>query len=142
MRPHSIVMFERLFLAAMALNVLGFVFSYQAVADELARQPGLSELGLTGGFAIGVFSLSLAVYLLLWFLIARKGSAIAKWILIALVAIGLTTLPSALSAPFTWGTVFGLLVTALEVAALVFLFREDAKAWLRREDPADPPGLD
>ena len=53
MRPQSIVMFERLFLASLALSAAGFVFNYGDVAETLTNDPGVRQLGI-GNFVIGI----------------------------------------------------------------------------------------
>ena len=121
MRPPSIIMFERLFLASLALSALSFALSYDSLIEQLAREPGMVELGLGSGFVIGTAVVGYAIYLLLWFLIARKASNLAgPW--------GLTML-------------IGLAVYALEIAAAVYLFRPDAAAWLKGK-AADPATFD
>ena len=142
MRPPSIVMFERLFLASLAVSVLGFIVSYREITETLARDPGVQQLGLGSGFIVGTAAAGYALYLLLWYLIARRASKVAKWILVVLIAISvLSTLPGL---PSAWDTtaLFGLVVTVLEIAAIVFLFRADATAWLDGKPPADPATFD
>lgn len=137
MRPKSIVMFERLFLASLVLGALNFALSYEEATVLLANDAGARKLGLGGGFLIGITAVSTAVYLLLWFLAARMASNIAKWILVVFVGLGvLSALPATMG---TWNVTLALslVVYALEVLALVYLFRPDAKAWLRSETRAD-----
>ena len=89
MRPPSIVNFERLFLAALALGLIGLVLGFDAATAQLARESALRQLGIGASeLLIGVSAAWLAIYLLLWFLIARKASNVAKWILVILSAIG------------------------------------------------------
>jgi hypothetical protein len=144
MRPNSIVMFERLFLASLVLSAISSFFAYDSILAELNRDPALLQLGLGGTFVAGTMAFSLALYLLLWFLIARKASRVAKWILVAFVAIGLASLVFSLTVSFTPDllTLLGLASYALEVAAVVFLFRPDAVAWLKGESPTDPATFD
>ena len=141
MRPHSIVMFERLFLASLALSLLASILAFDAVVDEMTRDPAVQQMGLGGGFAAGVLAIGLAIYLLLWFLIAHKASNIAKWILVVFVAVGVISLLISVTQAFTADlpTLLGLVTYALELAAVAFLFRSDAVAWLRGEsETADP----
>ena len=142
MRPASIVMFERLFLASLALSVASFFINYESMLRDLETQPGLSELGLGSGFAIGSMAVGLAIFLLLWFFIARKASSVAKWILVVLLAFSAISLPGMIMAPWDLGVVLALAVYALEIAAVVYLFRADAVAWFRGEPSADPATFD
>ena len=144
MRPKSILMFERLFLASLVLSAISFVVGYDAMVEALAAEPGMAELGVGEGFAIGLFAVGTAIYLLLWFLIARKAVNAAKWVLIALVALSVVSLLSSLLLAFTFDLqiVIGLVVYALEVAAVYYLFREDAVAWFRGDGRTDPTTFD
>jgi len=143
MRPKSVVMFERLFLASLALSVVNFFVSYDAAMEELARQPGVTKLGIGDGLLIATMTIGTAIYLLLWFLIARKASNVAKWVLVVFVAIGAVSFLAALtSARFDAAMMLALVLYALEIAAVAFLFKEDAKAWLKGEWDADPAAFD
>jgi hypothetical protein len=141
MRPPSIIMFERLFLASLALSLVGFALSYEVMLEEFAREPGMAELGLGSGFVLGIVAVSYAVYLLLWFLIARRASNVAKWILVVLLALSVISLVGLFAGPWDWMALTGLAVYALEIAAAVYLFRPDAAAWLRG-NAVDPTAFD
>jgi hypothetical protein len=130
-------MFERLFLGSLVLGALNVVLGYGDAADQMANDPGAQQLGLGSGFFVGITVASFVVYLVLWFLIARQASAIAKWILVVFVVLGVVFALPALGG--TWGVtlVLSLVIHALELLALVYLFRPDAKAWLGGTSPAD-----
>lgn len=143
MRPQSIVMFERLFLLSLAISAVSFAVNHEAMMAALQNEPALRTLGFGSGLVFGLFAFGLAVYLLLWFFIARKASNIAKWIYVILLAMSVPSLISSLGT-FTpsLGNILGIAVYALEVAAAVFLFRTDAIAWLKSEPAADPATFD
>ncbi len=140
MRPRSIILFERLFLASLAVGVVNFILGYGDAVAALQRDPNMQQLGLGGGLVTAIFAVGTGIYLLLWFLIARKAVNIAKWVLVALIALSVVSLLNSLAASFTLNvaTVLGLVTYALEVAAVVYLFREDAAAWLKGSKPVDP----
>ena len=97
------------------------------------------------GFAVGSFVVGIAIYLLLWFFIARKASNVAKWIFVVLLALSVLSVLYTLAASFalTVTTLLGLAIYALEISAAVFLFRDDAVAWLTHKEPtADPATFD
>jgi hypothetical protein len=144
MRPQSIIMFERLFLASLAIGVLNFILGYDAAVATLQNDPSTQQLGLGGGFAIAVFAVGTGIYLLLWFLIARKAINIAKWILVVLIALSVISLMTSLTGSFRLNVTTGLALATyiLEVVAVIYLFREDAVAWLKRKAPADPATFD
>lgn len=142
MRPQSIVMFERLFLASLALSLLGFIMDYGAMADMMQNDPAAQQLGLGNGFMISIAVVGYALYLLLWYLIARRASNVAKWVLVVFVALGVITLLGSLSSAWTLSKIIGLAVYALEIAAVVHLFRPDAKAWLGGKGDAGATPVD
>lgn len=127
MRPHSITMFDKLFLGSLALGVVNSLLSYGQMRDVIAADPMLAGSGT--GFIIGSIVFSLGLSLLLWYFISRRASNVAKWILVVFTVLGLLFLPSSLGMFGTLSTVLTLAVTALQIAALVFLFRPDAKAF-------------
>ncbi len=109
----------------------------------LARNPQTAGLG--DSFLAVTLAFGFAVSLLLWFLIARRASNIAKWILTALTALGLLWLPGTLANARAMGALELLLVlviTVLQLVAIWFLFRPDARAWLEGKAPVDPQAFD
>lgn len=145
MRPASILMFERLFLASVALSVIGFLVSYEAAMEQLAGEPAVVDMGFGVELVVGLMVLMTAIYLLLWFLIAHKASTVAKWILIVFTVLGLAAFAVTLAVatvPWDLATMLNLAVYALDIAALVFLFRDDARAWFRREWSTDPAAFE
>ena len=142
MRPHSIIMFERLFLASLVLGILGSLLSYQQITDLAANDPGMRQLGLGSGFLIGIVIAGYAVYLLLWHLIARRASNVAKWILVVFTALGVLVALPGLAGPWNSRQVLSLMVYALQVLAVVYLFRPGARAWLDGKGQADPATFD
>lgn len=142
MRPDSIVMFERLFLGSLALSVVSLVYNFDAMVRDLEAQPGVADLGIGSGFLIGSMVISVAIYLLLWFFIARKASDVAKWILVAFVVLSLVSVPGMIAAGLDFGVMLGIAVYALEVAAAAYLFKPDARAWLKGERAPDPSTFD
>ena len=138
MRPPSIVMFDRLFLVSLALSVLGLALNFTAISQQVLATPGLADAGIGSGFFIGAVAVSYAISLLLWFFVAHKGSNVAKWILVVLAAISLVSLPGLLAGPWDLTAILNLASYVLQIAALGFLFRADAKAWLRGQLPTDP----
>lgn len=142
MRPQSIVMFERLFLASLVLGLINFVMVYQTAAALVESDLGAQRLGLGSGFLVAVTTVVYAVDLLLWFLIARRASVAAKWILVVFTVIGVLSVLPSLAGSWNTTLVLSLVTYALEVLAVVYLFRPDAKAWLAGDGQADPAAFD
>lgn len=135
-------MFERLFLASLALSAVGIVIGFDAMTEELASDPGVEQLGIGGGLLAGMMAVGMVISLLLWWLIAHKASNVAKWILLVLAAFGLISVPAMLTGPWNTMTVLSLATYALEIAALVYLFRDDARAWFKGEWNTDAATFD
>lgn len=150
MRPHSIVLFERLYLASIAV---GLIFTWQnwtAREALLARSSAAAQFGWLGP-ATTAFGLIVAVAL--WYFVARRGSVVAKWIvtafavwaavLVALYLFGLATVAGRSTVIVT-----GLVQNILYVVAAVMLHRADTRAWfgdalrLSDLDDDDLPAVD
>jgi Na+/proline symporter len=125
MRPSSIIWFERLFLASIAVGVLNSALIFPSLA---ASQP------VSPAFLIGTIVVGVAINLALWWFAARRGSNAARIILTILFALGLAsvlfTLTMGTYPPGTAGLLSGI-NWVLQVAAVVFLYRPDANAWFR-----------
>ncbi len=72
MRPKSIVTFERVVLASLALSLLATWLGWESAATTAA------DAGLGTGFLLSVQAVTVVVMLLLLYFIARKRSPIAK----------------------------------------------------------------
>lgn len=135
MRPESIVMFERLYLGALAVAVVNFALTWNSTQEYMANDPAVAAAGLGNGFLISTMLLSFAIPLLLWYFIAKRGSNIAKWILVVLFGFGLISMifsfgtMMAMSGPI--GLIGALLTTALQAGAVYMLFKPDAVEWLK-----------
>jgi hypothetical protein len=138
MRPESIRRFDMFYLASLALLALGFFISFDATVASLRAQTAAKGLDVGAGFAVGLFAAVLAIELLLWFLVSRKGVAIAKWLLVLLLILDLFGLPALVTGGLSAPKMISLLRIALEAAAIVFLFKADAKAWFAGVPGGEP----
>ena len=128
MRPKSIVNFERLVLLYLAI---GLLYAY-LVWDETMSSMQAQGAALNSGTVITIQAITVALYLLLVWFIARKGSPVAKWIYVVLsglsLALGLVSIQQTIS----FGT-FPLIISIVQYALILItiwlLFRPDAKAW-------------
>lgn len=144
MRPTSIRLFEKLLFAGLGLSLLSMVINWQAVT-AVVRDPRLAALDLGEGFVIGSVAISFAIYLLLWYFIARRASTVAKWTFVFVTGINLLNFVSGLGANgLSVGLVplLGIVALALQVYAAWLLFRPDAQAWFNddRGNQAGPIG--
>ncbi|UVO54167.1 hypothetical protein [Sphingomonas sp. SUN039] len=131
-RPQSIVWFERLYLGAAAVGILNSVVNWSAMQERIAATPNSAML--PSWFVPATMGVGLLITLLLWFFVARRGSVVAKWIVTVLFVIGLIGVPtlitgvsSGLITPLQ--AAFSLVTFAMNAAAVVMLFRPDAKPW-------------
>lgn len=138
MRPRSIELFEKLYLGAAGVGLLNALVNYGALREQAVATGTAAATPLLGA-AIG-----LGINLLFWFFIARRASNVAKWIMTVMTALGLVSLGLMWSVLGAYGPVYltlNAVTTALQVAALVCLFRADAAAWLKskgKDAPIDP----
>ena len=147
MRPNSIVNFERVVLLGILIGIVNTWLSWGkmlAMAQAQAAAQG-SAMQIGPGFLIGTQVVCIAIFLLLLWLIARKGSPIAKWIYVVLAVIGLVlrrrsgSARPRRSAPFRWSSRSS--QHLLTLVSLWFLFQPDAKAWFSARTPVDPNDL-
>jgi hypothetical protein len=146
MRPNSIVNFERIVILSILIGILNTWLSWGkmlAMAQAQAEaQGGAVKVGST--FLITVQVVFIAIYLLLVWLISRKGSPIAKWIYVVLAGLSLIAAVFGLGKMAAYGTLPLVLAIAQHLLTLVslwLLFQPDAKAWFAEGRTADPADL-
>lgn len=134
MRPSSIVRFDRLYLASIAVGLIGNILEWPLTMARLAENPDTAALGSTATVAAGgMIVVGVAIALLLWFFIARRGSVVAKWILVVFTVFAIGSLAVGFSTGaviLDVGGIVRIVAVALQTTAVVFLFRPDAAAWL------------
>lgn len=142
MRPASIIQFERFYLGALAIGLGNSALTWNKAQDMLANDPNMAAVGLGSGFLISTMVIGLAIPLLLWYFVAKRGSNIAKWILVVLFGLGLIGILMSLASPMlgTLSLVMTLITTAMQGYAVFMLFKPDAVAWLTGDN--GPPNPD
>lgn len=141
MTPASITRFSQAMLASIGLAIVQQLLNFDDQREVLARNPQTAGLG--DGFLGVTLAFGFAVSLLLWFMIARRASNIAKWILIALTALGLLWLPGTVASAKAMGPLtLGLVIasTVLQIVAIWYLFQPDARDWLEGKRSGDANG--
>ena len=124
MRPPSIVLFERLYLGGLAIGLIN-----SAILISNASE---SELAGEGPSFFAIVGTALVISLLLWFFVARRRSNIAKWILVALFAVGIIGLPAILTeGAFDLSDGLTVATWLLQAAAIVMLFRPESAEWFK-----------
>ena len=141
LRPRSIAIFEIAYLAALAINLAGPFLIWSALTANVAEQAhaGTDAAGVVNGVLIGGIVVAGIIGLLLWWFVARRGSNVARWIMVVLL--GYSIVSGALQLTQSGGpldlvrivALLGLIFTAV---ALVSLFMKDARTWFA-EEPED-----
>lgn len=138
-RPSSIVAFERLYLGSFVVWVIGLVVFWAQfqhnIAVSAAHAPG--TIGrIMPGIANTMVLLVGVVTLLLWYLVARRASRAAAWVVIITEAFSLLSTLYSLVHLVRIGHGYqangwvNLVASIMAIAAAVMLMRPDARAWL------------
>lgn len=130
-RPPSIVQFERLYLASFVASLIGWAYSWQQTADRLAIDPKTANYTWLLPAAL---LLSCAITLALWYLVARRASLAAKWVVtiltgLAAVRFAINLLVVVKGKVPVVALLLSAAILALGIAAIVHLFRPDARLW-------------
>lgn len=143
-RPKSIIWFERLFIASLLLFMFRTGWNWVA-----ANSAGHESADWWINFNLAqllLIAFSLSLNLILWYFIARRASNIAKWILVAITALGFAVLvgfaPALVRAGMGALAISPLITHSLVALSILFLFQKDSRRWFReksdfRETPAD-----
>lgn len=130
MRPRSIILFEQVYGASILCGLAATLLAWRATLAMLAANPITARFGQ--GFLIVTTLIGLGFALLLLYLIARRGSRIARWLLVVLAVLGTAQfLLAALLHRLSPGLIgmLGLLGTLLRVSAVGLLFGREARGW-------------
>lgn len=129
-RPRSIELFERCYLGGWAVAVVNTLLNWSKWQDDPRIAQAAEQIG--SWYLPTTTIIGLMIPLILWYFIARRASAVAKWIMVVLTALGLVGIAISLAMgtfPTGLSGIFGLVGVALNVAAATMLFRADAKPW-------------
>ncbi len=139
MRPSSIVRFDRLYLAAIAIGLIANILGWGATMARLAATPQAAQLGSGGAVVAGAtIALGTLISLLLWYLIAHRASTVAKWVLVVFTAFALVSLFLGLSGGAVAADAAGIarmIAVTLQLIAVIALFRPDAAQWFAPVSP-------
>lgn len=148
MRPKSIVNFEIVALLAVLVSIANSWLSWDKVMAvqqaQLTAQGQGKMIGMMSSIGIGFAVIIVVVWLLLVWLISRKGSPVAKWIYAVIAAILLILNLYGLTKGPLYGTVqfvLAIVWDVLTLASLWFVFQPDAKAWFSEGRSVDPNDL-
>ena len=130
-RPDAIIWFERLYIAAFLVGVAVTIQTWGAQARMLEGDPAMASVPW---LPTVVAAARVAIAVALWYFVARAGSVVAKWIVIALAgwsALLLVMLVYGLAVRNAGLDLIlpALLQNLLYIAAAAMLFRRDADPW-------------
>ena len=147
MRPPSILLFERLYLAAFVVSVVFAVANWSGDVAALLTEPTIARIKgadrIIGFVYPAMRVLIWAGWLLLWWLVARRGSGVGR-VLVTIAALfaaydGVGVLLALLSQPLSgWGPTGTVIEAALLVSAAAMLWRPDARAWIAEGGTEQP----
>ncbi len=129
-RPASIVRFEQLYLGALVLGIVNIVLLWSTTAALIAAQPALA--GISSWYQLAATLVGIGIPLVLWYAVARRGSVIAKWIVVIWAGLMVVSLVFGLASGNIVAGAAGALgigVVLLRLAAAWMLFRPDTRAW-------------
>jgi Kef-type K+ transport system membrane component KefB len=136
-RPASIVMFERLWIAALMLGAVNMAVAWPLTL-ALYRESGLFDaLGIRPRFCLLLIDgISLLLPLAVLVLVSRAGSRIASWVALLLAAWALVVIGRMLgerdAVPGSRG-MLAVICILLQVAGAGMLLRPDARVWMKRK---------
>ena len=130
MRPKSIVLFERVLLAALAIDLVNNLMNWSMISERLTD----SWIPPSSVMVLGVALLPVIVGLIFWYFITRRRSRVAKWLMTLFVAIGVMgfvmTLMQAGDEALSPLVILAGISEAMKVFAVSRLFTREAKEWL------------
>lgn len=141
-RPQSIIWFERFYLGAFALGIASSALGWSSLQEQMGAIPNSQSLPpwFMPVVLIASLTFGLVISLLLWHLVARRGSTVAKVFIVIFFVLGLLGLPSTvmgvssgLISPLM--AIGNIITLALNAAAVWMLFRPDTKPWFDKKTP-------
>ena len=142
MQPKSIKRFDVLYLASLAAYAAGFFLAFDDTVRLAREQYAAAGSSMNPSPLItGFFMFWIALSLLLWWLISSKASNGAKWTLVVLFVLlevigTIYSVATGATGSLSVGLGLSLLSIVIKGAAIFYLFRPDAIAWLERDKSA------
>ncbi|MGB5724583.1 MAG: hypothetical protein WBM39_09205 [Parasphingorhabdus sp.] len=128
-RPLSIIWFERLFLASLALSFIDILVHRDAYLGTVDVSDELGQIFVLATIVATVFWFGIEI--LIWFFIAHRASNLAKWINVVLLILSLGLAVPYISEFSPSENFFTALTLSLLTGAILCLFRPDARIWFQ-----------
>lgn len=137
MRPVSIILFERLWIAALLLGAVNMVVTWPMTLALYRADGSFAALGVEPRVGLAAIdAISLLSPLSVLTLVSRAGSKLARWLALLLAAWALVVIGRMLgerdSVPGSRG-MLAVICVFLQVAGAAMLLRPDARAWMKRK---------
>jgi hypothetical protein len=132
MRPKSVKLFEVLFLVSLGIGLVISSLGWENLTQKAGAGSVLSVLA-------GTFLITVVLVLL----ISRKGSNVARWVLVVMFALGAIPYIPSLAGIFAQNPIIALLAAVqitLQVIALCLVFRSDTKPWFIKAEAGPDSG--
>lgn len=137
MRPKSIEHFALVYVAIIVVGLASTALSWNDMLAQVSVQQMMAQIGAASVYIVA--GVGLAIQLLLWFFISRRGSVIAKWIFVVLTAFAIISgvWGLATTGASSWlSAILGVTMLVLQVIGIWLLFRPDTPEWFG-EVPAE-----
>jgi len=129
-RPTSIVNFERCYLGSVVVGLIASLFNWHDAQSLVAVQRANQMIG--SWYMPAMLAVGIVIELLLWYFVARRGSTVAKWIVVVFFVFSCFGLVTGLAGhryPTGIAGVLSIVGFVLDAIAVWLLFKPDAKAW-------------
>lgn len=141
-RPKSIVQFDYVYLVVIALGLVSSALSWDDLMAMVSVQEMVAKLGMAPIYGTLLFVTGLQ--LLLWYVVARRGSVVGKWIFVIYTAAVLVFSGYSLALNGAISPAVGVVSVALlvlQAIAIWLVFRPDTPPWFGEDadDVEDGP---
>lgn len=134
-RPLSIRKFEVCYLGALVVGAVNTTLNWSRY--YLNPAVGQAEAIIGVWYLPTITALGYLIPLTLWYFAARRGSVVAKWIIVVLFALGALGVLAGLALngfPSSLAAVLSISAFVLNAIAIRMLFQPDAAAWFGQAD--------
>jgi len=142
MPPETIRKFSLFYLGAFAVSLIGNLLNFGRMSAQVEQQTAGAGFALGSGLVSVSLAIGALLTLLLWYLVVRKGLAIAKWIVALFFLISLFGALGIFAGGISSAEAIALVAIVLEAIAVWFLFRPESNAWFARDRAVAPDAAD
>ena len=129
-RPKSIIRFEWAYLASVVIGAANTALTW---SDAMSTVEAANTREMFGPWFVPLITVfGFTISLLLWYFTARTASNVARWVLVAFFALGLTSF----AVTWLWGIpptgvsgALAIVTLVLNAVAVLLLFRPDSARW-------------